>query len=516
MRVKAKLGLQAAHYFNRLAIRSPAIPIIAKRLAFTAYNRGDYERALRLWNRVALWRPDWSVTFAGKAGALRGLDYPDDARHLLLAGLDRFGEDFILLSELGWLLLDRNEFDEALSVWRRALVAGAGKPMAHVGLATALRQMRRFDEADTILVAAARLFPDSCLVASNYAIVSDVSGNRAEARQRWQDVLARFPQDPIGYAGLGSALKALGDFAAADAVFDEGTRRFPRDRNIAINQGWVPVAKADWPEALRRWNKLRDRWPDDPRVKREFSEVALQASLAAADQGTDLMPPASDAQAKPPGDRIDTHTLMTCFESIGENCELGFVQRHFDTEPLGLFRWAGISYSCIIDALNSDLSGIGAHEHTVLQINPNNHEYFTEDYRYGMTLHSFIIEGSSDAADVKDRLCRRTSYLRDKLIRDLQSDDKVFVFNAAAPLTDAELLRLHAALCRYATASLLHVAPHPDLPPGSVATVSERLWRGSLGQTGFNGRIWDIEFDSWLTICQTVHRLNLARIKAAA
>jgi hypothetical protein len=49
-----------------------------------------------------------------------------------------------------------------------------------------------------------------------------------------------------------------------------------------------------------------------------------------------------------------------------------------------------------------------------------------------------------------------------------------------------------------------------------VREIDTRLWRGSLGRTGYNGRIWDIEFGSWLTICRTIKHLNAAYVQTVA
>ena len=38
---------------------------------------------------------------------------------------------------------------------------------------------------------------------------------------------------------------------------------------------------------------------------------------------------------------LDDRDLVLQFESIGDNCELGLVQRRAGSEPLGLLRFAG-------------------------------------------------------------------------------------------------------------------------------------------------------------------------------
>lgn len=53
-------------------------------------------------------------------------------------------------------------------------------------------------------------------------------------------------------------------------------------------------------------------------------------------------------------------TLMARFESIGTDCEFGFVQRHFGLELLGLFRFAGARHlRNLLRLLETDLAGLG-------------------------------------------------------------------------------------------------------------------------------------------------------------
>ena len=44
----------------------------------------------------------------------------------------------------------------------------------------------------------------------------------------------------------------------------------------------------------------------------------------------------------------DLPTLLNSFESLGDNCEFGFVQRKFGTEPAGLLRWAIASPAALV------------------------------------------------------------------------------------------------------------------------------------------------------------------------
>jgi len=133
--------------------------------------------------------------------------------------------------------------------------------------------------------------------------------------------------------------------------------RFPTDSNIAINHAWVAEAERDWSAALLRWRALLARYPDHPVIRNGVSEAAMKAALAALDQAGD-----GGGSAAPPERAIhedaQRHLLMR-FEALGENCELGFVQRHFGAEPLGLLRWAGISNASLVTALDTAFAGVG-------------------------------------------------------------------------------------------------------------------------------------------------------------
>lgn len=471
-------------------------------LAHVATHKVGPELAVDFWRAVAVRRPDWTIGIAGQANALRQLNRRDEAEKLLRDGLERFRGDRPLLGELAFLLEERGEYEAMREVWQELREADPNTALHHVGLGTALRRLLRFDEAETVLANAVAQFPQECFVLANHAVNADAMGNREEALTRWKHVQARFPDEPIGYAGVGAALKMLGRYDEADTWFEQAMQRFPSDENIAVNHGYVAVQREDWAEARRRWSRLKSRWPTSRVVAAGYAETTLQADLAEADREETQPRPAAVAveEATTQDPLAEMRQIVSGFESLGENCELGFVQRHFGAEPLGLFRWAGIDLNALVTALETRLEGIGAPEFTILSVNPNNREYYTEDSRYGMSMHTFILEGSSPPDKVLSRICRRLVFLRDKLLGDLADGGKVFVLNTRDLLPDADLLRLHRALCLYGPNRLLHVSENPDLPPGTVRQLLPGIWHATLTRTGFNGKNWDVDFDTWLAL----------------
>ena len=62
-----------------------------------------------------------------------------------------------------------------------------------------------------------------------------------------------------------AALKELKDFDAADALCLEGMKRFPQEDGFYIEYGDIAVCQKNWPEAVKRWALMREKYPRDPR-----------------------------------------------------------------------------------------------------------------------------------------------------------------------------------------------------------------------------------------------------------
>jgi len=471
---------------------------IAMNHAFLAEARGDLLAYADRWRAIRDRHSDGAWSHAGLGAALRKLGRLEEARDVLQTAQGRFPDDTQLCIETAWLMVDLGEHEHAVELWQVFAARWADRFEGPLGQATALRHLLRFDEADAVLQAAMQRFPAFSVLAANYAVNADARGDRPLALSRWRRVVEQFPNVAIGYAGVGAALKALGQFDEANSVLNGAMERFPEDANLGINHAWVAEAAQDWPEASARWRRLLPRFPNHPAIRNGVSESAMKAQLAAIDQeGVSKREP-------PDSGREDAHRdVLLRFEALGENCELGFVQRQFGAEPLSLLRWAGISCQSLITALDTCFAGVGEPEHTVMELNPHNHEYFTRDLRYGMNMHSFLHEDASKRDKIYQSMCRRLSFLKDKLLRELAEAEKIFVYSTAQKMTDDDLHALFDALRRHGPVNLLHVCPC-DAPHsvGDVISLQAGLLIGFLDRPGYDGKRWDISFHHWLTICQ--------------
>ena len=253
---------------------------------------------------------------------------------------------------------------------------------------------------------------------------------------------------------------------------------------------------------MRRWQGVVERFPRDEGAKSSLARVRWSASLSKISVVTLAE---SQGATSVRGLRSDTDQseVMGQFESLGENCEFGLVQRYHNLEPLGLLRFSYIHEASLLDLLKTHFRGVGDPEHT--QLDTNDNEYLTSDKRFGLTAHTYVAPHSVDREVFFREQCKRISFLRKKLLRDLENAQKIFIVTAHRPSSsDGSAFALHAALKEYGPNRLLYVrAEMPDLEPGSVKHIEDGLFFGNLDRWGGNRNgTWSISQDIWLKLCQ--------------
>jgi hypothetical protein len=205
--------------------------------------------------------------------------------------------------------------------------------------------------------------------------------------------------------------------------------------------------------------------------------------------------------ATPPSRR---DTGLAEFESLGDNCEFGFVQQYFDIRlPPGLLRWAATDHRRLLSGLTNSFAALTLPN--LIRVLPGD-----PDYRLAtpyFNLHSFQ---PTDAGAVMqhDAMHRRgvavLGFLRRKLLRDIAEARKIFVFKTDAADFDEPAMRgLHAALRRHGSAALLCVTPAAaGAPAGEVTRLDEGLYAAQV--TRFV--LAEGPYDEWLAICErTLH-----------
>jgi hypothetical protein len=199
--------------------------------------------------------------------------------------------------------------------------------------------------------------------------------------------------------------------------------------------------------------------------------------------------------------------LVLQFESIGDNCELGLVQRLAGAEPLGLLRFAGAPLRNLLRGLNARFVNIAAPEH--IRLSPENGEYMVKLTKYDYTSHSHVKIGEMEPQALHRQQCRTVGFLAQKLITDLETPTKILVFRQNEPLSAADMVDLRIALSGYGPSILLWVqVALPGHPPGSVEVADERMMVGYVRRLAERDSVPDLDFASWMQVLRRAHAIG--------
>jgi hypothetical protein len=202
-------------------------------------------------------------------------------------------------------------------------------------------------------------------------------------------------------------------------------------------------------------------------------------------------------------------SMLDKFESLGENCEFGAVQRRFGVEPLGLFRFAATSIDGLISALESRLNfalAPGAIELT----RTLEGEYVVIIEQYGFQFHTFLAGNNVSLERVKDFEARRLALLSRKLIEDLEEASKIFVYKSQPTAPREKIDALVACLRSFGPNHLLWITTEePGRPAGFVETLSDGLMRGHVDKFSLYENSFDLTLNIWEALCQNAYSLWL-------
>lgn len=147
------------------------------------------------------------------------------------------------------------------------------------------------------------------------------------------------------------------------------------------------------------------------------------------------------------------------FESLGDDCELGFVHRNLGQEPLGLLRFASLPLATLIKLLNNGFARFALAENCTLRLEAagSKTQYDLLDRAYQYQIHTFIVaDKTSEMATVLAKFCARVQFLKRKLLDDLRTGEKIFVYKTRA-ISRRDIERLSKALRRHGPNRLLVV-----------------------------------------------------------
>jgi hypothetical protein len=228
-----------------------------------------------------------------------------------------------------------------------------------------------------------------------------------------------------------------------------------------------------------------------------FAGLSGPIALRVEGDGLGQYPPDSDTA-------MALQDLMRGVLSIGENCDVGFAQSHFDAEPLDLLRWSSATVDQLCFGLRCGFAGLGEPRHT--QIVWTGAEYRLVDRRYA-SFHTMAFEQANAAGE--DRLledgCKRLAFLRRKLLHDLAEGRRLVVYRTRNPdFGRAERRELWSALRGLGSARLLVLTPAARVSlVGDVVTMGDGLFSGGFDPQATG----EVAFMETMRLCRTTFDL---------
>jgi hypothetical protein len=310
--------------------------------------------------------------------------------------------------------------------------------------------------------------------------------------------------DGRGFYGLGLALVRDQEIDQGEAALWRGLAQFPKDLDIRVALAEAATARERWGEAVSIWRGLLEDYPQNQRLIDGLGvatwryKVAVESgeAIAAEDE-------VRTADVGLSGDDSLRDFLMN-FESLGEDCEFGLIQRHFGAEPLGLLRWCSTRPNTVLSGLRGGFAGLG--DIANLQVDLGKPEIMVNEKSSGIRFHTFIQRSPSlDVPAFARRQARHLQYLRRIFLERLQDGGRIYVYKPLKPIADETLLQIHDELRRHGSTTLL-VIQRGDAanPAGTLRRAGPSLFYGYIDKYGLDhgGTNWRISFDLWIDLCR--------------
>jgi hypothetical protein len=198
--------------------------------------------------------------------------------------------------------------------------------------------------------------------------------------------------------------------------------------------------------------------------------------------------------------------LFEPFESLGNNCEFGLVQRLNGYDPPGLFRNAGFdSAEVIVKAIETSFAEMFDEGRYEFVLPPYWGDWRLDCHVHGIGFHTGILAtvelNSADWIRKTRESLQTFRFLKRKLLEDLRDEEKIFVFRFNFEVAPELIQRFHAAIRAHGPGWLLHVRQDPSMPFGWTQRQADGLIVAAIARL-MNELPQVIDMDAWKAIAR--------------
>lgn len=197
---------------------------------------------------------------------------------------------------------------------------------------------------------------------------------------------------------------------------------------------------------------------------------------------------------------------LSQFESIGNNCEFGFVQRALGYEESSLLRWAFVDdIEALRSGLQSRFEGLFAFEN----LRPAGCGTMVRDIRAGVAFHSkmlsaeengewHFVQSDAERREIFEAERGKIAHLLQKFDRNIAGSDRIYVLKWNNELTHEDALLVLDAISARGGGRLLYVV-EAEFPSqvGTVEMINPRLMRGWIDRLAPYTQSDDVSLACW-------------------
>ena len=209
---------------------------------------------------------------------------------------------------------------------------------------------------------------------------------------------------------------------------------------------------------------------------------------------------------------IDSDKFISKFESLGDNCEFGLVQRHCKAEPIDLLRWSFIILPDLIKCLETEFYGLDNPENVSVGFfvpeadDPK--EYAIYNKPLGIQKHSHINNDQISMEKLHELEVKRLKLLRIKFLKQIKEKNKIYVVKSNKTPEDEQIFKLYRVIQKYGKKNLLFVVANDrSRNEGTVEELSEGLFKGYVSRFAPYDDAPNLSLEPWLAVCAGVTRL---------
>jgi tetratricopeptide (TPR) repeat protein len=252
---------EAETIFQQLKELYPEQPDGYERLAKLTHSFGDWELALKRWSEAVVKFPPKIGFQVKKGNLLIKLSRFDEAEAVFQQLIEKYPELPSGYEGYARLTHSFGDWELALKRWSEAIVKFPENIGFQLEKGNVLINLSRFDEAEAVFQGLKEKYPEQPEGYSGYAELTHHLPHWKLALKRWNEAIAKFPDNIDFQVHYGNALINLSRFDKAEAVFQGLKEKYPERPQGYEGYAGLTHHLLDWELALQRWEEAIAKFP---------------------------------------------------------------------------------------------------------------------------------------------------------------------------------------------------------------------------------------------------------------